>query len=86
MEFLNVMVGGKEPHACRVEENFIEVVPLEAVVYIHFDFLPKKNSKTEDWQLVKGAKISTADGLTYDLTPGTARRLYAKVENTMLKI
>ena len=86
MEFLNVMTNGKEPHACRVEDNFIEVVPLEAVASIRFDFLPKKNSRTEEWQLVTGAKITTVDGKEFELTGGTARRLYAKVENAMLKI
>ena len=86
MEFLYVMAQGKEPHACRVEDNFIDVVPIEAVAHIRFYFQSKKNSKTEEWQLVTGAKISTADGMTYELTPGTARRLYAKVENTMFKV
>lgn len=86
MEFLNVMSQGKEPHACRVENNFIEVVPIEAVAHIRFDFLPPKNSRTEEWQLVKGAKITTVDGREFDLSGGTARRLYAKVENTMFKI
>ncbi len=86
MEFLNVMSHGKEPHACRVEDNFIEVVPIEAVAHIRFDFLPKKNSRTEEWQLVTGATITTVDGSEFELSGGTARRLYAKVENAMLKI
>ena len=86
MEFLNVMTNGKEPHACRVEDNFIDVVPIEAVAHIRFEFLPKKNSRTEEWQLVTGAKITTVDGSEFELSGGTARRLYAKVENTMLKI
>ena len=86
MEFLNVMSQGKEPHACRVENNFIEVVPIEAVAHIRFEFLPPKNSRTEEWQLVKGAKITTVDGREFELSGGTARRLYAKVENTMFKI
>ena len=86
MEFLNVKSQGKEPHACRVENNFIEVVPLEAVAHCRFDFLPKKNSKTEEWQLVTGAKITTVDGKEFELNGGTARRLYAKIENLMLKI
>jgi hypothetical protein len=86
MEFLNVMSHGKEPHACRVEDNFIEVVPIEAVAHIRFEFLPKKSSRTEEWQLVTGAKITTVDGSEFELSGGTARRLYAKVENAMLKI
>ena len=86
MEFLNVMTNGKEPHACRVEDNFIEVVPIEAVAHIRFDFLPKKNSRTEEWQLVTGATITTVNGSEFELSGGTARRLYAKVENAMLKI
>ena len=86
MEFLNVMTNGKEPHACRVEDNYLVVVPLEAVASIRFDFLPKKNSRTEEWQLVTGATITTVDGKEFALNGGTARRLYAKVENTMLKI
>ena len=86
MEFLNVMSHGKEPHACRVEDNFIEVVPIEAVAHIRFEFLPKKNSRTEEWQLVTGATITTVNGKEFELTGGTARRLYAKVENAMLKI
>ena len=86
MEFLNVKSQGKDPHACRVEDNFIEVVPIEAVAHIRFNFLPKKNSRTEEWQLVTGAKITTVNGSEFELSGGTARRLYAKVENTMLKI
>ena len=86
MEFLNVMSQGKEPHACRVEDNFIEVVPIEAVAHIRFEFLPKKSSRTEEWQLVTGATITTVAGTVFELSAGTARRLYAKVENTMLKI
>ena len=86
MEFLNVMSQGKEPHACRVENNYLVVVPLEAVASIRFDFLPKKSSKTEEWQLVTGAKITTVNGSEFELSGGTARRLYAKVENSMLKI
>ena len=86
MEFLNVKSQGKEPHACRVEDNYLVVVPLEAVASIRFDFLPKKSSKTEEWQLVTGATITTVDGKEFELSGGTARRLYAKVENTMLKI
>ena len=86
MEFLNVMTNGKEPHACRVEDNYLVVVPLEAVASIRFDFLPKKNSRTEEWQLVTGATITTVDGKEFALNGGTARRLYAKVENAMFKI
>ena len=86
MEFLNVMTNGKEPHACRVEDNYLVVVPLEAVAHIRFEFLPKKNSRTEEWQLVTGATITTVDGSEFELSGGTARRLYAKVENTMFKI
>ena len=86
MEFLNVMSQGKEPHACRVENNYLVVVPIESVASIRFEFLPPKNSRTEEWQLVKGAKITTVDGKEFELTGGTARRLYAKVENTMFKI
>ena len=86
MEFLNVMAQGKEPHACRVENNYIEVVPIEAVAHIRFDFLPKKNSRSEEWQLVTGAKITTVNGSEFELSGGTARRLYAKVENTMFKV
>ena len=86
MEFLNVKSQGKEPHACRVENNYIEVVPIEAVAHIRFYFMPKKNSRTEEWQLVTGATITTVDGKEFELSGGTARRLYAKVENSMLKI
>ena len=86
MEFLNVKSQGKEPHACRVENNYLVVVPLEAVASIRFDFMPKKNSRTEDWQLVTGATITTVDGKEFALNGGTARRLYAKVENTMFKV
>ena len=86
MEFLNVMSQGKEPHACRVEDNYLVVVPLEAVASIRFDFMPKKNSRTEEWQLVTGATITTVDGKEFALNGGTARRLYAKVENTMFKV
>lgn len=86
MEFLYVMSNGKEPNACRVEDNFIDVVPIEAVAHFRFYFMPKKNSRTEEWQLVTGATITTVDGKEFELTGGTARRLYAKVENTMLKI
>ncbi|MBR4573022.1 MAG: hypothetical protein IKO28_06385 [Prevotella sp.] len=86
MEFLNVKSLGKEPYACRVEDNFIEVVPLEAAVHIRFEFLPKKNPKTADWELVTGAIITTWGGYKYHIPGGTARRLYAKVENSMLKI
>ena len=86
MEFLYVMSQGKEPNACRVEDNFIEVVPIEAVAHIRFEFLPKKYSKTAEWQLVTGATITTVDGKEFALNGGTARRLYAKVENTMFKV
>jgi len=86
MEFLNVKSQGKEPHACRVEDNYLVVVPLEAVASIRFDFMPKKNSRTEEWQLVTGATITTVDGKEFALNGGTARRLYAKVENTMFKV
>ena len=86
MEFLNVKSQGKEPHACRVEDNYLVVVPLEAVASIRFDFMPKKNSRTEEWQLVTGATITTVNGSEFELNGGTARRLYAKVENAMLKI
>jgi hypothetical protein len=86
MEFMNVKSLGKDPYACRVEDNFIEVVPIEAVAHIRFEFLPKKSSRTEEWQLVTGAKITTVNGSEFELSGGTARRLYAKVENAMLKI
>lgn len=86
MEFLNVKSQGKDPHACRVENNFIEVVNVEAIASMRFEFLPRKNSKTEEWQLVTGAKVTTINGTEFELSGGTARRLYAKVENTMLKI
>lgn len=86
MEFLYVMKDGKEPQSCRVEDNCIDVVPIEAVAHIRFYFQTKKNSKTEEWQLVTGATITTADGKEFALNGGTARRLYAKVENTMFKV
>ena len=86
MEFLNVKSQGKEPHACRVEDNFIDVVPIEAVAHFRFYFQSKKNSRTDEWQLVTGATITTVDGKEFELSGGTARRLYAKVENTMFKV
>lgn len=96
MEFINVRYEGKDPFDSQRELGVLMVMPLSSVESVRFLFdkeksVPKKKKLSPhaypvDFESVIGGEVKTTTGCLYELSVGTARRLYTKICNNGLSI